>query len=451
MNAFKRKSMYAAVLAGLGAVGAAGTASAVHVNPDGLGEVLVYPYYTARNGNDTYLSVVNTTASTKAVKVRFLEGKNSREVLDFNLYLSPYDVWTAAVVATADGAKLVTADKSCTTPAIPAGGQPFVNYQFSGVNADGESTSNDRTREGYFEMIEMGVVTNTTHTSYIKHNNGTPANCGALQNITSMTVNAPSGGLAGTASLVNPASGTDYGYDAVAIDQWSTTPVWTRPDSVLPHIGSGNVLVSNVFTNGGVQTATWTANINAVSASLMHNNIINEYVLDTATLSGTDWVVTFPTKNQYVGLDTNFANATLRGHTAAADPFTENFGVGGSCDPVGLMIQDREEYSSPVGFSPLPSAGTSALCWEANVVTFNNSNVLGSQNSLNINTAFQNGWLNMSFTETWNVLTPTAGLSHHGLPVVGFMVQDFVNQNAAPGVMATYGGNFNHKGTRDIR
>src|SRR4030067_1419351 len=120
MNVFKRKSVYAAVLAGLGAVGVAGTASAVHINPDGLGQVLIYPYYTVRAGNDTYLSVVNTTASTKAVKVRFLEGKNSREVLDFNLYLSPYDVWTGAIVVTTNGAKLVTADKSCTTPAIPS-------------------------------------------------------------------------------------------------------------------------------------------------------------------------------------------------------------------------------------------------------------------------------------------------------------------------------------------
>lgn len=451
MNAFKRKSMYAAVLAGLGAVGAAGTASAVHVNPDGLGEVLVYPYFTARDGNDTYLSVVNTTASTKAVKVRFLEGKNSREVLDFNLYLSPYDVWTGAVVATADGAKLVTADKSCTTPAIPSGGQPFVNYQFTGANVDGETQSLDRTREGYFEMIEMGVVTNTAHTTYIKHVNGTPANCGALQGLTTMTIDAPVGGLAGTASLINPASGTDYGYDAVAIDQWSATSEWTRPDSTLPHIGSGSELVSNVFTNGGVQTATWLRNVDAVSASLMHNNIINEFVLDTATLSGTDWVVTFPTKNQYVFLDTNFANASTRGHTYADLPFNENFGIGGSCDPVGLTIHDREEAESGVTFSPLPAAATTAVCWEANVITFNNSNVLGSSNSLNINTTYQNGWLNMSFTETWNYLTPSAGLTHYGLPVVGFMVQDFVNNNAAPGVMATYGGNFNHKGTRDIR
>ena len=43
------------------------------------------------------MSVVNTTASTKAVKVRFREGKNSAEVLDFNVFLSPFDVWTASI------------------------------------------------------------------------------------------------------------------------------------------------------------------------------------------------------------------------------------------------------------------------------------------------------------------------------------------------------------------
>ena len=54
---------------------------------------------------NSLLSVVNSTASAKAVKVRFLEGKDSREVLDFNLYLSHNDVWTAGIIPTADGAR----------------------------------------------------------------------------------------------------------------------------------------------------------------------------------------------------------------------------------------------------------------------------------------------------------------------------------------------------------
>ena len=141
MNTFNKKSLYAAI-AGASALGMAGTADAVHVNPDGLGQVLIYPYYTVRNGANgfaynTLLSVVNSTASAKAVKVRFLEGKNSREVLDFNLFLSKFDVWTATVVATATGAAVTSTDTSCILPAyLAAGGQPFVNFAYATDGAD---------------------------------------------------------------------------------------------------------------------------------------------------------------------------------------------------------------------------------------------------------------------------------------------------------------------------
>jgi hypothetical protein len=124
-----RKNLTAAVLAGLaGAAGLAGTAQAVNLNPDGLGQVLIYPYYTANGGNSTLLSVVNTTDSAKAVKVRFLEGFNSREVLDFNLYLSHHDVWVAGIIHDAPQSddytpsewdtdtSLVITDDSCTVP-----------------------------------------------------------------------------------------------------------------------------------------------------------------------------------------------------------------------------------------------------------------------------------------------------------------------------------------------
>ena len=118
-----RKNLTAAVLAGLaGVAGIAGTAQAVNINPDGTGQVLLYPYYTTNNNNMTLISVVNTTEQAKAVKVRFLEGFNSREVLDFNLYMSREDVWTAVLAdSSAFGAEagvphLYTTDSSCTVP-----------------------------------------------------------------------------------------------------------------------------------------------------------------------------------------------------------------------------------------------------------------------------------------------------------------------------------------------
>ena len=91
----KKNSLTTAVVAGIaGVAGFAGLANAVELNPDGLGQVLIYPYYTVNKSQDSLFSVVNTTGVGKAVKVRFLEGYNSREVLDFNLFLSPNDVWT---------------------------------------------------------------------------------------------------------------------------------------------------------------------------------------------------------------------------------------------------------------------------------------------------------------------------------------------------------------------
>ena len=81
----KKQAMSLAVTAALlgGAVSATG--QSMFINEGGLGETLIYPFYSANGGNDTYVHIVNTTARTKAVKVRFIEGQNSDEVLDFNL------------------------------------------------------------------------------------------------------------------------------------------------------------------------------------------------------------------------------------------------------------------------------------------------------------------------------------------------------------------------------
>src|SRR5215468_6158158 len=150
-------------------------ARAVSLNPRGLGQVLIYPYYTANAGFGTLLSIVNTTPRGKALKVRFHEGYNARIVSAFNFYLSPYDVWVGQVFDTGTGADsvaaLATNDHSCVVPAFllpvdPGSGLPRTNFDataYSGANADGGPTTATRTHEGYFDVIEMGEVTNAAH------------------------------------------------------------------------------------------------------------------------------------------------------------------------------------------------------------------------------------------------------------------------------------------------
>lgn len=504
MNTFKRKSLYAA-LACVSALGVAGAAQAVNVNPDGLGQVLIYPYYTVRSDTNTgsiatnqfqtLLSVVNTTASAKAVKVRFLEGKNSKEVLDFNLFLSKNDVWTAAVTQTAGGAKIIlgpgvpgTPDKSCTVPTIdPVNGVDFRNILYQG---DGNDGSLDRTREGYFEIIEMGTVAGgTTLETQVTHVNGVPPGCAALQTTSTATITgqlvAPTGGLMGSASLVNVVQGADYTEDPTVLDAFSNAVNYTDPGLLTPDLSFVSPKTSVVFNGsaGTVQT-DWSTNsllpggaADPVSAVLMHDNVLNEFSVDPAINSETDWVITMPTKRNYVNVGTG----------AAPRLFQSNFAPTiGSCDQVSLSLFDREEQTSstPLQFSPQPTQGPSTLCWEANVLTFtgakvpfaNISHVFGSKNVQNIDLTnagtpyvFQNGWLRLGFTTgsahvlvggstirvtPAGVVTTALGATYLGLPTIGFAVEEFSNNTLTVGtstVLSNYGGNWQHKFTRNIQ
>lgn len=511
MNTFKKKSLHAAVLAGLGALGAAGTADAVHLNPDGLGQVLIYPYYTVRTSGaaayNTAMSVVNTTNQTKVVKVRFLEGRNSREVLDFNLFLSPNDVWTGGVVATAAGARVVTADNSCVAPSdlfTRAGNlNDFKNFQYVTPNADGGPQDLDRTREGYMEVIEMGVITDTLITGYIKHGaNGVPANCPALDaydprsgnvapNIFPGTfMSAPSGGLAGRALVIAAETGANYAYNAVSFDAWSTAVAYTATGEVTPRLGQAAPPVSNVFVGAGAVigqptvtgnvNATWANGADAFSATIMRNTVMNEFVLDSGTLSRTDWVLTFPTKREYVRVGTG----------AASQPFSSNFApIGGACDPYGVGVYNREEGAPgaqptvilPSPLPPVQQIAGSVLCWEATVVPFQSTSLLGAINISPLVPSIQafvsgatttssaatgssgqvngpNGWMLMSFNAAQQGLTPLAGTTlngaalvgtgrHVGLPVIGMA---FSNFNRA-GIVSQYGFATQAKYTRSIQ
>lgn len=491
----KRTSLTTAVIAGLaGVAGIANMAGAVNLSTDGTGSVLIYPYYTVNSNNVTLLSVVNTTSEGKAVKVRFLEAFNSREVLDFNLYMSPFDVWTAEIDPVGAGAGITTADNSCTVPAVKGTTIPFVNYAYAGGNSDTGPSDLSRTNEGYVEMIEMGTVNNTTTVwkgggvlDAITHSAGVPASCATVlggwgygPGSTFWLTNAqtdigsPDGGLFGSGTVVNVGLGTIEGYNADAIEGFysaAATGAHTQPGSIFPNIASGDVTTAYTFnTNGSgnvsLATSSFTTAIDAVSAVFMTDNVYNEYVVDPAYGQSTEWVITFPTKRFYVDYPSLISKTKL---ILAFQPFDVIFGsgygigyAGTSCSPVSLTIFDREEGTPTTqpGFSPPPPGGAGpALCWEANVVTFAQSgtapsSVLGSTLTSNIplGAGYVTGWANLSFDTgvlpNQHRLTSTDGNVFAGLPATGFSVQQTINTNAAPGVLANYTALYNHKYNR---
>jgi hypothetical protein len=490
MNTFKRKALATAVL---GTLGVAGSAHAIWQDTtDNKGGVLIYPYYTVNSdpsGNPfwTLISVVNTTADVKVVKVRAREGKASAEVLDFNLYLSPNDVWTGAIMpASADAsspAHLVTNDVSCTNPAIPAGGVDFRNYQYVGANDDPLADTLDRTREGYVEMFEMAVLDPASaFADAATHDASGVPSCTGLRgaNVGSSAGFAtallpPTGGLAGTGTIINVLSGRDTMYKANAFSDWSLVQEYADigndlpnfsqtnpPDSVVTKtdpvvIGQTDVYFSSfdpVLNASGVTVVTDGAQ--AATSTMMHTDVINEYILDAATNSATDWVMTFPTKRLYVNAAT------------AIPPFTNHLTSSGACETIGFTFFNREEATavgSGVDFSPTPpGAAANSLCFESTILSFRNgqsnapsspaapSLVFGSNNvtAVTVNSTFQNGWADLHFAgagasatglvtgatsvEITSPIAPGVGpgviagpFTYFGLPVVGFMARTFTN------------------------
>jgi len=507
-----RKNLTAAVLAGLaGVAGIVGSAQAVNINPDGLGEVLIYPYYTTNGGNATVLSVVNTTDHAKAVKVRFKEGANSREVLDFNLYMSAWDVWTAAIVDNAGTPSLIVNDNTCTVPYLyenDGGMQEFLVYGMNDTATADTYGDIARATEGYFEMIEMGTIQAESDTEeFVTHVDGLMPLIGddeingchflteawtieddlkGLQGYwwddAQEDLNRPSGGLFGGAAVINVANGTMYSYEAKALNGFTNESHFgfhTYPGSVQPSLNDGDTRNGTVFGDEGelLVSADFDRSVDAVSFVFMHDTLMNEYTTEAAIGGATEWVLTFPTKSFYVYSDES-------GSDDALAPFTSTWDGDEACEVVGLdTIWDRNEQTiitvDPTGneippiVSPAPPVITDKpdpivpfeLCYEVSVIAFGaagSSSILGSNYVHQIDNealGFEHGWARLELDDYTtdenedgkgesNTRAELGGLE--GLPVTGFAVQSFTNGFLGEGsnVMANYGSIFDHKATR---
>ncbi|MDR0770511.1 MAG: hypothetical protein LBE75_04865 [Burkholderiales bacterium] len=493
MSTFRKKAL-CAVLAGVGAAGWIGSAQAVSLNPAGLGQVLIYPYYTVRdsgsgNAFNSLMSVVNHTERAKAVRVRFLEGKASQEVLDFNLYLSQEDVWTAAIVPTDDGtgAKIMTHDTSCTSPPIPAGGQPFSTVLFSASYADGEDATADRTKEGYAEIIEMAdIVTGSATEKNVTHATVAgwwkPLNCGGVWGdwskpswVDSDLVGG-SGGLSGSMTLISVNEAQGVAFKATALDGFfkgteAKDNLWAPAGSIEPNLASVYPKVSTVVDGFNAYVTTWPSNSGAdpVSAVLMSQSVYNEYVLDKTIAAKTDWLITMPTKRFYY----DAANGDGRPLKAGYKLFQRDFIKGGACESFPLIGKyfDREERRVVMAGFPGQPQPSWNLCWGANIVTFGwmgTASVFHAKNRVTLPVAFENGWARLTFdanqgyrqltggTTQWidsSAMPPTVNskneITFTGLPMLGFAVQQFNNgevPSSVPGgkVWASYAGRIEH-------
>ena len=289
-----RKTKLALAFAGaLTAATMGGTAQAVNLTPNGLGDAALFQYYSANADWKTFIRLVNTSATDAiAVKVRFREAANSREVLDFVVMLSPNDVWTGWATATASDQGtpgLRTNDTSCIMPIPDSNGTPgqgfksigsgntvaaaFQSTAFTGKYDDGAGVDvTDRLSEGEIEVIgiaqwDMNQFDTRDIVSMVTHNSrtGKPNDCGGAYDLFQATGtdafgNIASGGvdldnvLAANAYLINVKAGQGVGYNPTILANFTNRQLVTDTiaSDMLPDLDSARPVSTMLNGSGGL-------------------------------------------------------------------------------------------------------------------------------------------------------------------------------------------------------
>lgn len=386
---------------------------AVRVSTTGMGQVLLFPYYTVQNDNVSLISLVNTTGQGKAVRMNLRDARGGYVTAQLNVYLSAKDVWTAAVVGTGDNVRLISNDRSCTAPALyNTGGLPLTQLSPGGTGP-GTARAESR-REGYVEVIEMAAIPNNTTTGInITHVNGiAPCN----RSVTDVAyeppagdLKAPSGGLTGTLSIINIGQGMLVSTAPTALENfWLTGPgaaaprVWAA-NATQPGLDSGGD--KEAFLHGSssrgspVLVARFASSLDAVSAVLMTGSLYSEYAHTADNTIATTMVVTLPTKPYYI-----------RPSVSRLFQNTWNDLTKESCDDFNFVGYDREEItaSTPDDFAVGRLGPRNQLCYIANTMPAAAS--YGTV-QLGVSGAFDATFLGAKFT------FGVAGIQNGGFPV----------------------------------
>lgn len=444
----------------------------VYVSGSGFGQALIYPYYTTQsvdgNAFNTYISIVNGHSKPKALRVRVREGRNGREIAGFNLFLEARGIWAGAIVPFQDGAYLATPDPACIDGAFVVDqATTFISFltdSFTGPNADNMGTGRDRLREGYVEVLEMASFAGDT----------LPA-CASLRTGNTGTLAAPQGYLFGMLTLINVMNGMDFTENAVALANLATAPYFRPPNDPYPDFTANEIgKVATFVRNDKFYRITMPDGVGAVEAAMVAGWMANEVVLEAATASATDWVVTMPTRRFHLAnhsspwfalqLD-NEGVVHMQGtmHARAGTDRRLILGCFTLCPAGVTQVDIRTQWVAGVlGFRATVASNSASAASGAGV-----TGALGSRNGwlVDLPMAPGGGHVELQFFEPQrgglgpvSLSASTTRISDGavsaeqiqltGLPVIGFMARTFRNGNLActgGTCQGNYGGSSVHR------
>jgi len=404
------------------------------VNPGGLGDALIYGYYNVRDQKISVFSVVNTDETYGArVRLRFREaadipasaGRNcdgvtgedpqgSHEVLDFDICLSPGDMWTGRIISGADGAAWLKSDDHDTyvqftdiasiaenSGIFPVRFPNGVQFKFGSANSVAGITA-DNTREGYFEIIAEDQLLDRGGCDRILGGDTKDCTCGDMLDNYTDVENV----LMGANYIVDLGDASTFGYNATAIAEFTDLDITSPIASERPNLRDSHHEVA------------FLGSITPVNYILTKSNLYSVHDTEDSKGGDTEIIVTFPTKK--LTQDEN--------STDCDDIFM---------DPsVGIAIWDDAEHKQTqvCEFSPC-STSENSLPYEVNVIDLNASNIFTSDVEIPISVpAFRIGWLNIDLVQgatapmplhRTTIISGGGSFIANGLPAVGYNALGF--------------------------
>ena len=465
----------------LGALLISSQASAVILNQEGVGQVLIAPYYSVNNGLSTLVTVTNQSLNEyKAIKINIREGLGGQVVKTYNVYLSVNDSWAFGLIPGTselvgfEGQDSLVHFSNDTTCA------PFLTLPAEEVGLEGISDGPVelfRIREGYIEVLEMGRPESLLWPYIDQSGTGYPPDCmGFLEFFTatngpwnieaggdlSQLMTPPSGQLSGEVSLIDVANGINYSYSMLALNDF-------YPADLIPHVAPDDASLSldaaksEAWIQGKAQPfkVTTATGVDAVSAVMMAERIETSHSIDSIAAGKAELVITQPTRHLYRNNNGSYA-----------PPYPQSFVNEGQCvfpDYQGTEfladVYDREAFllgqttQGGLGINPPPppdpkvcgSTSVLPVVLEEASIADAVSTLTGSPNVQPIHhqlsdNSTESGHVSLSFLGTRPLsVTRTEDaqtVEIHGLPVTGILLQRFTNAAAAPGLLAQYGGSF---------
>ena len=340
----------------------------VRVAANGKGDLLVYPFYVAANGWQSQIDLVNTSSRSVVARLSVKSYAYSNEVLDFLVYLSPYDMWRGTLMVNSTyGSQPIMYSTDSSAPSSNSS----VSYFATSTNPMAQPLSTDicagdSNQLGYVVVVEAWSGNVAFAAGITKEQRGQAIRAAyestAGGYLKTDTVDA----LHGNMVVSFPAGGWLASRDAVAFANYKNQ--------------------AKLFTAGGATPIGVSAynSVQEIDAALAKKTLALPY--DQNSTASTIQVSTFPTKQT--------ATTDCKTFTYQS-PF---FPVSGSVvlQSGDVKQYDNEEQTS--ASSPFSPGGTTVKL--PNEVNF-----------LAIAPTFSFGWIQYTFTET------TANFNYSGQPL----------------------------------